>query len=489
LSAEGLSAALLEAQPVVVANEALAGGEHAAWIVGGAVRDAVAGREIVDLDLAVAADAPGAARRIAAACGGVAFELSEEFGTWRALAPDRSWHADVSGLRGETIELDLGRRDFTVNAIAVALVDGDRTLLDPYAGITDLEAGVLRAVSSESLSDDPLRVLRAARLAAELGLELEAETVALARASAARVRATAGERQFAELRLLVTGSAPLAGLSLLDELDATPAVLPELAALRGVGQNPNHHLDVHGHTLEVLAKLLDLEADLDRYVGESADGVRGLLAEPLADELTRGGALRFGALLHDSGKPVTRKEHEGGLVSFLGHDREGAAIVRGACMRLKTSRTLSRHLEALTRHHLHLGFMTAQRPLSRRRLYEYLRLTEPVAADVTLLTVADRLSARGTGPTATSEMIEAHLELAREVLPEALHWHHHGRPAVPIPGDELAAAVGIEPGPELGRLLEEVEAAVFTGEVSSRDDAIRVARAAAGPKREAAESQ
>ncbi len=198
--------------------------------------------------------------------------------------------------------------------------------------------------------------------------------------------------------------------------------------------------------------LLDLEAELDRYVGESADGVRALLAEPLADELTRGGALRFGALLHDSGKPATRKEHEGGLVSFLGHDREGAAIVRGACARLKTSRTLSRHLEALTRHHLHLGFMTAQRPLSRRRLYEYLRLTEPVAADVTLLTVADRLSARGSGPTATSEMIEAHLELAREVLPEALNWHHHGRPSVPIPGDELAAAVGIEPGPELGRL-------------------------------------
>ncbi len=172
MSAEGLSAALFEAQPVVVANEALAGGEHAAWIVGGAVRDAIAGREIVDLDLAVAADAPGAARRIAAACGGVAFELSEEFGTWRALAPDRSWHADVSGLRGETIELDLGRRDFTVNAIAIAL--GDRAVLDPYAGITDLEAGVLRAVSAESLSDDPLRVLRAARLAAELGLELEA---------------------------------------------------------------------------------------------------------------------------------------------------------------------------------------------------------------------------------------------------------------------------------------------------------------------------
>jgi hypothetical protein len=119
--------------------------------------------------------------------------------------------------------------------------------------------------------------------------------------------------------------------------------------------------------------------------------------------------------------------------------------------------------------------MTHERPLSRRRLYEYLKTCDPVAADVTLLTVADRLSARGGGPTASEEMIEAHLELAREVLPAALDWHRDGPPRVPIAGDELATAVGIEPGPELGRLLGEVEAAVFTGEVSTPEQAITYA--------------
>jgi hypothetical protein len=107
-----------------------------------------------------------------------------------------------------------------------------------------------------------------------------------------------------------------------------------------------------------------------------------------------------------------------------------------------------------------------------------LRLTEPVAADVTLLTVADRLAARGGGPTASPEMIEAHLELAREVLPEAIAWHRNGPPRSPIPGDELAAALGIEPGPQLGKLLSEVEAGVFIGDVRSADDAVDVARAA-----------
>jgi poly(A) polymerase len=469
--------ALRDAPAVAAAAAALGADDgRGAWIVGGAVRDALGGREVVDLDLAVAGDPGAAARRVAELAGGPAFELSAEFGTWRSLAGDRSWHVDVTGLRGDEIGADLAQRDFTVNAIAVPLADPGAEPIDPHGGVGDLEARLLRAVSEHSFTADPLRVLRAARLGAELGFELEARTIELARAAAARAGEPAGERQFAELRLLVCGPDPLRGLRLMDELGATAAVLPELDRLQGVAQNPNHHLDVHGHTLEVLANLLEVEGDLDRYAGEAAEDVRDLLAEPLADELDRGGALRFGAILHDTGKPVTRREHEGGFVSFVGHDREGATIVRAACARLKTSRTLARHLEALTLHHLHLGFMSHERPLSRRRLYDYLRLTAPVAADVTLLTVADRLAARGSGPTASAEMIEAHLELARSVLPAAVAWHRDGPPRSPIAGDELAEKVGIEPGPELGRLLAEVEAGVFTGEVTTPEEAVALAR-------------
>ena len=469
------SDALIAAEPVRVAREALSDNEEA-WIVGGAVRDALAGRAVVDVDLAVAGDEADAARRIARAAAGPAFELSAEFRTWRALPRDRRWHLDVSRMRGESIDADLAQRDFTVNAIAVPLADPRALPRDPHRGAADLEQRRLRVVSERSFEADPLRLLRAARLATQLELELDPETIRLALESAPRASEPAGERQLAELRLLLTGPNPLRGLGLLDELGATAGVLPELEALRGVAQNPNHHLDVFGHTMQVLSNLLEIEADLDRYVQDTAPAVRELLAEPLADELSRGEALRFAALLHDVGKPATREEHEGGFVSFVGHDREGAALVREACARLRTSRALSRYLEAVTMHHLHLGFMARERPLPRRRLYEYLKLTAPVSADVSLLTVADRLAARGSGPTASPEMIEAHLALVREVLPEALAWHRDGPPRAPITGDELAAAVGIEPGPELGRLIGEVEAAVFTGEVETADDAIAVAR-------------
>ncbi len=470
----GIGDSLRAAPAAACVAEALAqSGE--AWIVGGALREALAGREVVDLDLAVGADEEAVARRIADAAGGFAFELSAEFGSWRALAPDRSWHVDVTRLRGDRIEADLEQRDFTVNAIAVPAADPDAAPIDPFDGAADVEARVLRAVSERSFDDDPLRLLRAARIGAELGFELEPDTVQLARRSAGRAGEPAGERQLAELRLLIAGPEPLRGLELLDELGATEGVLPELAALRGVEQNPNHHLDVHGHTIEVLANVLEIERDLDRFAGEAAPAVAELLAEPLADGFTRGAALRFGAIVHDVGKPATRQDRGGGWASFIGHDREGAAMVRELGARLKASRALSRHLELLTLHHLHLGFMAAERSLSRRRLYEYLRLTQPVAADVTLLTVADRLSARGGGPTATPEMIEAHLELARGVLPEAIAWHRNGAPRAPLRGDELAAAIGIEPGPELGRLLAEVEAAVFAGEVESAEQAIEYA--------------
>jgi len=452
--------------------------EGPAWAVGGAVRDAALGRPVIDADVAVEAGTEReAASAIARAARGAAFELSEEFGTWRAVSGDRDWHVDVTRLRAADIEADLALRDFTVNAIAVPLADLDAGPIDPTQGASDLERRVLRAVSERSFADDPLRLLRAARIAAELGLEIEPGTVALARSEIARAAEPAGERRLAELRLLVAGPDPIRAFELLDELGATGGVLPELEALHGVEQNPNHHLDVHGHTIEVLRHLLAIEGDLDTYAGESAPGVRQLFAQPLADGFTRREGLRLGALMHDIGKPATKGER-GGYVTFIGHDSVGAELVAESLARLQASRALSRYVAGLTRNHLHLGFMVHERPVSRRRLYDYLARCGDVAPDVTLLTAADRMSARGSGPVASPEMIAAHLELVREVLPAALEWQRTGPPGVPVAGDELARELGIEEGPRLGDLIEELRAAVFTGEVTDRAGAIEHARRA-----------
>ncbi len=463
----------LAAAPLVAAARRALGGEERVWIVGGAVRDAALGREVADLDLAVAGDPGAAAKAVAAELGEHAFELSAEFGTWRVVARDRGWQVDATVLRGEGIDADLAARDFTVGAVAVPLAGGEP--LDPFGGLADLERGLLRTVGADSFGEDPLRLLRAARLAAGLGLEIDPATVALARAAASRAADPAGERQLTELRQLLGGPDPLRGLALLDELGLTAVVLPELEALRGVEQGPNHHLDVHDHTLAVLEHVLEVERDLDRFAGDRAAEVAALLAEPLADEMTRGTALRFGALFHDIGKPATRAERDG-FVGFRGHDQVGAEIVGEICGRLRASRRLTQHLRGLTLHHLRLGFLIPETPLPPRRIHDYLRATEPVGVDVTLLTVADRLSARGAGPLARPEMVEAHLALARQMVAAALDWRRDGPPPPLLRGDELARELGIEQGPELGGLLSELEAAQYAGEVRDRAGALEHAR-------------
>jgi putative nucleotidyltransferase with HDIG domain len=446
--------------------------DERAWLVGGAVRDRLLGREVDDLDVVIEGDVHAAARHLALEIGGPAFELSDRFGAWRVIGPGRGWHADLTPLRHPTIEEDLAQRDFTVNAIAEPLLGG--ALIDPHGGAADLGERSLRMVGPDAFTADPLRSLRLARLACELELEPEQATLAAARAAGPQIAEVAQERVFAELRRVVLCDGAIRGLALMDEADVTAAVLPELDALRGVEQTPYHHRDVHGHTLEVLQAAIDLERDPAAVLGdELAEPVAALLAEPLADELTRGGALRFGALLHDIAKPATRIEVADGRVGFPGHDELGASMAREALTRLRTSERLRAHVAALTRHHLRLGFLVHRRPLSRGDVYRYLTTCEPVEVDVTLLSVADRLATRGRK---AQEAIAGHLDLAREILGAALAWRAAGPRTPVVRGDELAAALGIEPGPRLGPLLEAIAEAHYGGDVSSREDAIELAR-------------
>jgi poly(A) polymerase len=288
------------------------------------------------------------------------------------------------------------------------------------------------------------------------------------------VRLASPERVFAELRRLVTAERVLEGVELADRLGLVASVLPELAALHGVEQSHFHHLDVHGHTVEVLRRLLEIERDPAAAFGPDLGGrLDAVLREPLADELTRWQALRFAALLHDVGKPGTRGERPDGRVTFIGHDSLGEEMVSSIARRLRTSERLRGYLAGITRHHLVLGFMVHERPLSRAAIYRYLTTCEPVEIEVTVLSCADRLATRGRNADAA---IALHLELARELLAAALDWREHGPPRPPLRGDELARELGIPPGPEIGALLGRLEEARFTGEVETADEAVAFAR-------------
>jgi putative nucleotidyltransferase with HDIG domain len=488
------------ADPLQAAREALAG--RPAWLVGGAIRDRALGRATIDLDVVVDGDPSQAARAIARAAGRAAcFALSEQFGAWRVSARDSSWQIDVEPLRGGSLHADLALRDFTVNAIAEPIEGGEP--IDPLGGLADLAAGRLRMAGRSAFADDPLRVLRLVRVAVELGLEPEPETLRVAEEHAQGLVRCSPERVFVELRRIVAAREALHGLELMSELGATEVVLPELEALRGVEQNRFHHADVHGHTLEVLRRTIELTEFAAGRAGELPDGLDGeagpahgeagaaaelaavfgehraavaqLLAEPLADGLTRAEALRWGALLHDAAKPLTRGVRPGdGRVTFIGHDERGAALAREVLGRLRTSERLRAHVAALARHHLRLGFLVHEpQPLSRRTVFSYLRATDPVEVDVTLLSVADRLATRGDR---AQEAIAAHLAVAEGMLVDALRWRAQGPPAPLLRGDELARELAIPAGPRLGELLEQLAEAQFAGELATREQALAYAR-------------
>lgn len=448
--------------------------DESVWLVGGAVRDRLLGRAIDDIDLVVDGDVRAAARHLALAVGGPAFALSDTHGAWRVIGPDRAWQIDLAPMRGTGIEEDLALRDFTVNAIAEPLAGG--RLIDPHDGAGDIRRHRLRMVTGASFPDDPLRVLRLARFACELGLEPEPPTILAAREHAPGIERVAAERVFAEFRRVVASDRAVHGLELMADLGLSARILPELEALRGVEQNAYHDRDVHDHTLAVLEAVCALQDDPSATLGEQhGAAIAAFLDEPLADELTRGTALRLGALLHDIAKPATQlRADDGQVLGFPRHDELGATVTREILTRLRASERLRSHVALLSRHHLRLGFLVHHRPVDDRRLFDYLVRTDPVTLDVTLLSVADRLATTGRK---SEEATEIHLDLARELLPAIRAWQDGDRPQAIMRGDELAQAVGLAPGPVLGELLREVAAAHYAQEIGTPEQAVAHARA------------
>jgi len=444
-----------------------------AWAVGGGVRDALLGRPVADLDVAVSGDAAAAAAALCRAHGGTRFRLSRAFGAWRVQGGDLPFQVDITPLQGADLAEDLGRRDLTVNALALP-IRGGGDVIDQHGGLADLAAARLRLVGATALRDDPVRLLRLARLSVQIGFTVDPGTVAQARRDAAGVWDTAGERLADELGRIVSLARPDLAFARLDELGVLGALVPQLEESRGLDQSEYHHKDVLGHTLEVVEQTVALAADPEPVFRGRAERVRAVLAEPLADELDRRGGLMFGALLHDMAKPATRGVMEGGRVTFIGHDRLGAEMADDLMRRLHTSARLRETVARQVRWHLPLGFLVHRTPLSLRQIDRYLRATAPSEVEIMVLSVADRLATRG--PRTRQSAIDRHLVLAREMMDQYFVLADRGPLSALLAGDEVAAALGRDPGPWLAPLLDALREGQVVGVLRTRDQALRFAR-------------
>ena len=440
-----------------------------AVLVGGAVRDLLLERPLVDLDWLVR-EPHARAEALAAALGGSVVGLDPERGHWRVVAGAKRWdliapeptagggQRDASSDAARAtdpldpldpldptdptdptvLERDLLRRDLTINAMA-ALPDG--RLVDPSGGLRDLRARLVRLTGPTVLEADPLRAWRAVRFAAQLGFRLDED-------SAASIAALAGalgrgarplpavERLQAEMSACLASDVAGRAMAALDDLGLLEPVLPELTAGRGVGQGGLHHLDVLQHQLEALQRLVD--------------------AFPAADA-----ALRWATLLHDVGKPLTRELDAGYRPRFHGHDAVGAELSARALTRLRLPNAVASRAAALVRAHM--------RPLPQgeRAARRFVHRLRPLLPDLLRLMVADREAARG--PQAS----EAGRRRYRLALAEVIR-RLEAEPAPTAPlldGRDLMALLGLPPGPAVGAALRALEEARAVGEVTTREEA------------------
>ena len=471
------------------------------YLVGGAVRDMLLGRETNDIDIALNGDAFEIALKVADKLGGTHVPLDDINRVARVVINEKGkyFNFDFSSLKGSNINEDLAERDFTINALAVELNEstagalsfnknvGARcfvpiSVIDPFDGQRDLKNRVIRMINSRVFTADSARLLRAVRLAAELGFAIDKETEVQIKKDARLIAGVAGERLHEELvkTLAVPGSAAL--LKYMDELGLLTVLVPELEPARETTQPVEHVWKVLEHSLNTAAAVEFLLRRGQWLYGrnEILEPVpwSDKLAEHFAGEVSSGSTrfslLKLAALFHDIAKPQTKSLAEDDRVRFLGHDKDGALITAEVMERLRFSTREINYVVSCVRYHMRPTQLTHEELPTNRALYRYFRETGDAAFDILFLSLADHLAARGE--TLNLEMWREHAKLVEYIISQYYNTQEIIRPPKLIDGYDLINKFGIKPGPVIGEILEAVREAQAAGEITDRSQALEFVR-------------
>jgi poly(A) polymerase len=428
---------LTDSKLFVKLGQAFEAAGHELALVGGPVRDAFLGRVSPDLDFTTSAT-PDETIAILKPIVDTHWDIGREFGTIGARMGDdtveittyRADKYDADSRKpqvafGTSLEDDLFRRDFTVNSMALRLPS--KTFVDPFNGLRDLLDGILRTPGKpeDSFSDDPLRMMRAARFASQLGFEIEPETFEAMVAMAGRIEIISVERVQVELTKLMLGKHPRKGLEALVDSGLAALVLPELPALKLETDEHHHHKDVYEHTLTVVEQAIDYEKDY----GLEGDFV-----------------LRFAALMHDCGKPATRKLEPGGGVSFYHHDVVGAKL---AARRMKALHFDNASIKAVARLiELHLRFFGySDQPWSDSAIRRYVR---DAGDELTRLHALTRADVTTRNKRKADRLAHAYDDLEQRIA-AVMEQEELNALRPDLTGEDIMRILDLKPGPEVGK--------------------------------------
>ena len=442
----------------------LPGGPRA-YLVGGTVRDLLLGRQPADLDIAVAGDPAAYARTIADRTATRVVAMGKPGQTVYRVA-SRAMLIDVSPLKNDRIEDDLAARDFTVNAMAWDL--GVLTLVDPLDGRGDLSARCIRMVTPQAFENDPLRLLRAYRMAATLGFEVENDTRKAIQQKASLIGRPAGERIRVELLQLLGAPDSTRLIEIMAADGLLTALFPEMQAMIGCRQNLHHDFDVFEHTLRSYAAL-------EALIHQGAT-LSPALAGRYAEAQPTTAVLKYAMLLHDIGKPPTRRVDADGRVRFRGHAGRSSAMAADISQRLRLSRQEAQQAETIIRLHLRpLDLFTAHRRQAAgpKAIHRFFRDSDPWSVDILLHALGDRRGKR-EAPLAEDD---GFTDFVMSLIDYHDATYQTARTAAPLlSGHDLIRHFDLAPGPAMGKLLAQIEEERLAGILKTREAAIEFVR-------------
>lgn len=460
-------------------------GRRQAYLVGGFVRDHLLRRETCDIDIAVKGDALGLAKKVAENLPGRFVLLDKSRGIARVVFKrhKRPVYIDFSGYTTD-IEEDLGRRDFTINAMAIHLKDfleGNDKIIDPFHGQGELRKGYVKGVSPNIFKEDPSRLLRAIRFAFQLDYKIAVQTQRQIKQDSILIASVPGERVREELLHVLALQCTYTAFKYMDSLGLLGALIPEIDAMKGVEQPRQHYWDVFNHSLETIGAIEFLLMENDWRYNIAHLQTHSRWTEKLVRHFnkkvssgsTRKQILKLAGLIHDIAKPATKTVEENGKVRFRDHPRLGAGVAVGILKRLRFSNKEISLAGMLVQQHLRPFQMAHATLPTSRAIYRFFRDTQGAGIDVLFIALADHLAARGGN--IDEEGWEAANRMFEHIYSEHRRQQRFKRRHKLIDGHDLMHIYELAQGPLIGRLLSEIDEAQAMGKIHTKAEAVEFA--------------
>ncbi len=447
-----------EIMPLLLADSEL-------YLVGGFLRDKLLGKESFDIDFIVKGqNAIELAKNFADKTNRYFLVLDEKFEIARVVDNDKLHYFDFARCENDDIEIDIKRRDLTINAIA-SQVYPKNEIFDIVDGQKDLNAKVIRAISEKNLVDDPLRILRIFRFASLLDFDIEKQTLEFAQKHYQKIKNVAPERILNELIKFFEGKNSAKYLTIMKDIGLLYEIFEPLKAVSKIPPNSHHHLSLIDHCIETVNQI-ELgynnipDFEKERLNSYQCNGVKFL------------SLLKIGALLHDAGKPQTWTIEENGRHRFINHDSAGAELLKPILKKMKFSKAQIKYVTTLVRNHIYPSQLARENEeASEKPIFRMFRKLEETTPDILLLAMADRLSAQG--PAITKEVTENNLNALKRYM---TMYEEYIKTAKPLPklldGNEISEITGVEKGKQLGEIINTLKNAQISGDVITKEDAI-----------------